>query len=195
MGTGKIDLIEAELIANKVMNHITPGMTRCEIAGSVRRRKSVVGDIEIVGIPDDQQKIVKLLHDVGQTIKPGIPDIIPWSPKPGAKYIRVRLNEGMNLDLFLANPDNWGGLFLMRTGSAAGPDGNSFNGFIPRAFSRWKKISKGGRMTDAMPTLPTGEQLPVPEEIDFFNLLEMNFVPPEERIDHKAIKKYSKINQ
>ena len=45
-------------------------------------------------------------------------------------------------------------------------------------------------MTDAMPTMPTGEQLWVPEEQDFFDLLEMDFVPPQERVDHRVIKKY-----
>jgi DNA polymerase/3'-5' exonuclease PolX len=101
----------------------------------------------------------------------------------------------MNLDLFLASPNNWGGLFMMRTGSGTGPDGNAFNGFIPGMFKRWKKLSGGGRMTDAMPTMPTGEQLWIPEEQDFFDLLEMDFVPPEERVDHRVIKKYVKVAQ
>ena len=162
---------------------------------SIRRRKSVVGDIEIVGIRADHEKLVKLVRDIGQTIKPGVPGVVPWIPKPDSRYIRVRLEEGMNLDLFLARPENWGGLFLMRTGSAAGGDGNTFNGFVPRIFKRFKVLSGGGRMTEAMPTMPDGTQLPVYEESDFFDLLEMNFVPPEERGDHKAIKKYLKETQ
>lgn len=195
MGIGKIDLTEARDIANKVVRHIAPAMDRAEIAGSIRRQKPVVGDIEIVGTPANQDKLVKLLGDVGQTIKPGVPGVIPWSPKPGARYIRVRLAEEMNLDLFLASSNNWGGLFMMRTGSGAGPDGNAFNGFVPGMFKRWKKLSGGGRMTDAMPTMPTGEQLWIPEEQDFFDLLEMDFVPPEERVDHKVIKKYVRSGQ
>jgi DNA polymerase/3'-5' exonuclease PolX len=193
MGIGKIELSEAQVIANKVREYITPAMVRVEIAGSIRREKPVVGDIELVAIVADQDKLIKLIGDVGQTIKPGVPGVIPWSPKPGAKYIRVRLEEGMNLDLFVASPENWGGLFLMRTGSASGSDGNAFNGFVPRAFKRWKTLSGGGRMTDAMPTMPDGTQLPVYEEQDFFDLLEMDFVPPVERADHKAIKKYIKV--
>jgi len=193
MGIGKIELSEARVIADKVLHHVSPAMTRIEIAGSIRREKQVVGDIELVAIVADQDKLIKLIGDVGQTIKPGVPGVIPWSPKPGAKYIRVRLEEGMNLDLFVASPENWGGLFLMRTGSASGSDGNAFNGFVPRMFKRWKTLSGGGRMTDAMPTMPDGTQLPVYEEQDFFDLLEMDFVPPVERADHKAIKKYIKV--
>ena len=35
-----------------------------------------------------------------------------------------------------------------------------------------------------------GEQIPLREESDFFDLLEMNFVPPVERTGRSVIKKY-----
>ena len=193
MGIGKIDLREAESIANKVLQHISLAMDRVEIAGSIRRQKEIVGDIEICGIPGDRERLISLLSDVGQHIKPGVPGAVPWTPKVSAKYLRVRLSEGMNLDVFLATPDNWGGLYMMRTGSGASPDGNTFHGFIPGIFGRWKKMSGGGRMTDAMPTMPDGTQLSVAEEQDFFDLLEMDFVPPEQRVTKGAIKKYTRI--
>ena len=193
MGIGKIDLPLAESIANKDRDHVMTSMNRVEVAGSIRRRKEVVGDIEICGIPDDREKLIKLLGNIGQHIKPGVPGAVPWYPKVEAKYLRVRLEEGINLDVFLGTPQNWGGLFMMRTGSGASPDGNAFHGFIPAVFQRWKKLSAGGRMTNAMPTMPTGEQLWVPEEQDFFDLLEMNFVPPEQRITKGAIKKHVKM--
>lgn len=193
MGIGKIVLQEAERIANEVRQHISPTMDRVEVAGSIRRRKEIVGDIEICGIPADREKLIKLLSDLGQHIKPGVPGAIPWTPKVEAKYLRVRLDQGMNLDVFLATPENWGGLFMMRTGSGASPDGNAFHGFVPGIFGRWKKLSGGGRMTDCMPTMPTGEQLWIHEEQDFFDLLEMDFVPPEERVTKGAIKKYVKV--
>lgn len=192
MGIGKIVLDEAESIANKIRNHIKPAMDRVEVAGSIRRRKDIVGDIEICGIPADRARLINLLGEVGQHIKPGVPGAVPWTPKVEAKYLRIRLTEGMNLDVFLGTPENWGGLFMMRTGSGASPDGNAFHGFIPGIFGRWKKLSGGGRMTDCMPTMPTGEQLWVLEEQDFFDLLEMNFVPPEERLSRGVIKKYEK---
>ena len=190
MGIGKIELSEARTLAHQLVTLLSPATSRIEVAGSVRRQKPVVGDIELVAIVEDQDRLVTLLGEVGQTIKPGVPGVVPWTPKRDARYIRVRLSAGMNLDLFVARPENWGGLFLMRTGSGIGPDGNTFSGFTPGIFKRWKKLSGGGRMTDCMPTMPTGEQLDIPEERDFFDLLEMDFVPPEARLDHKVIKKY-----
>lgn len=190
MGIGKIQLSHAETIANSVLKHITPVLVRGEVAGSIRRQKEIVGDIEIVAISDQREELFRLLSDCGQLIKPGVPGVIPWTFKSTSKYIRLRLNEGMNLDLFMATPQNWGGLFLMRTGSAVDNLGNPFSGFVPSIFKRWKVMSGGGRMTDCMPTMPTGEQLWVPEEQDFFDLLEMNFVPPELRASKNIIKKY-----
>ncbi len=192
MGIGKIDLAEATIVANRIAKHLSPAFDRVEVAGSIRRRKPIVGDVELVAIRSDHEALMRLLADIGQTIKPGVPGVVPWTPKPDSKYVRVRLNEGMNLDLFLARPENWGGLFMMRTGSGAGPDGNAFNGFVPGVFGRFKRLSGGGRMTDCMPTMPTGEQLWVPEEQDFFDLLEMDFVPPEERLSKNVIRKYSR---
>lgn len=192
MGIGKIELTEAQGIAHKVLEHIRPALERGEVAGSIRRQKPIVGDVEIVGISSERDRLLKLLEDVGAHIKPGVPGAVPWTPKSTAKYLRVRLVEGMNLDLFLATPQNWGGLFMMRTGSGADPDGNPYNGFVPGIFGRWKKMSGGGRMTECMPTMPSGEQLWVPEEQDFFDMLEMNFVPPTERASKNIIKKYFK---
>lgn len=191
MGIGKIELHEALIVAQQIENHVRSAMDRVEIAGSIRRKKPIVGDIEIVGIPADRSRLVQLLSEIGQHIKPSVPGVIPWIPKENSRYLRLRLSQGINLDFFCATQINWGGLFLMRTGSASGSGGNTFNGFVPGMFSRFKKLSGGGRMTDCMPTMPSGEQLWVPEEQDFFDLLEMDFVPPEERVDRKVIKKYA----
>ncbi len=190
MSSGKMSYAEALPLAQKVLNHIAPVMERVEIAGSVRRKKETVGDIEIVGTPGNRESLISLLKEIGQHIKPGVPGVIPWAPKVDAKYLRVRLAEEINLDLFLSHRDNFGGLFLMRTGSGSGPDGNSFNGFTPGIFSKWKKISEGGKMVGCQPTRPDGTVHALQEEQDFFDLLGMGFVPPEERVSKNVIKKY-----
>ena len=192
MGIGKIDLDQAEGIAQDIITHVRPSMSRIEVAGSIRRRKPIVGDIELVALPSDRDRMVTLLADVGQFIKPGVPGTIPWDPNPDAKYLRMRLPSGANLDVFITHELNWGGLFLMRTGGAVGADGSAFTGFVPGMFARWKKLSGGGRMTGGQPTTTDGNQLPLREEQDFFDLLEMDFIPPEERVDRRVIKKYVK---
>jgi DNA polymerase/3'-5' exonuclease PolX len=190
MGSGKMELTQADDVASSLVDDLSPAFRRLIVAGSIRRRKPVVGDIEMVGIVDDMSLLVDLLSTRGVVIKPGVPDVIPWTVKPGAKYVRVRLREEINLDLFLATPDNWGGLLLMRTGSGVGPSGNAFDSFTVGMFARWKKVSAGGRMVGAIPTRTDGTQVMLPEEDDFFRLLGMRHVPPEERRSRSVIKEY-----
>jgi DNA polymerase/3'-5' exonuclease PolX len=182
----------AKSIAQTISELIEPAVSRAEIAGSIRRKKPEVKDIEIVAIVHDYDLLYKTLSQAGRFIKPSVPDVIDWKFKPGAKYIRMLLNEGVKLDLFVASNENWGCLYLMRTGGATGKDGNPFNGFVPGMFSRWKKMSGGGKMEGCLPTRPDGTFVPCLEEQDFFDLLDMNFVPPEERIDKRVIKSYAK---
>jgi DNA polymerase/3'-5' exonuclease PolX len=193
MGTAKIELSKARQLADRIATHISPGMARCEVAGSVRREKPVVGDIELVGLPADGELLCRLLSEVGQPIKPGVPGVVPWPLKPDAKYMRLHLPElGCNLDLFNAHELNWGGLLLMRTGSGVDPKGNSFNGFTPGIFSRFKKLSGGGRMVGCQPTMPTGEKISLKEEQDFFDLLGLEFIPPARRVSKAVIKEYTR---
>ena len=46
-------LLEAETVANAVLAHLAPYVRRAVIAGSVRRRRPDVKDIEIVAEPVD----------------------------------------------------------------------------------------------------------------------------------------------
>ena len=190
MGNGKMDLVEAREVADRLVDHLGPAFDKLVVAGSIRRGKLVVGDVELVGICNDQDSFLGRLKHFGHTIKPGTPDVVPWTPKPDAKYVRARLDVGINLDVFIGDVDNFGGLLLMRTGSGVGPDGNAFSGFTPGIFSRWKKVSGGGRMVGARPTTVDGFSHSVPTEEAFFDLLGMHFVPPEERLSKAVIKHY-----
>lgn len=181
-------LEEAESIARRLVDAVRPAARRIEVAGSVRRKKPFVKDIELVIVVSDYDELYRRLAAHGRFIKPGVPDVVDWPPKKGAKYVRMLLHEGVKLDLFIANRDNWGGIMVLRTGSAAGPDGNVYTGFGPAMLARWKRVSKGGKMSGGQLTLPDGTRLPVPEEDDFFRLCEAQWVPPEERIDGKAVK-------
>lgn len=183
-----MDLSSAQEIGRRLIESTRESCKRIEIAGSVRREKSSVKDIELVAIVSDYEAFYAALSRHGRFIKPGVPDIIEWAPKGGAKYVRMLLNEDVKLDIFIGNEDNWGALLCMRTGSGVGPNGSPFNGFIPQCFRRWKKVSGGGRMSDCQPTMPDGLQLAVPEERDFFDLLDIEWVEPRDRVSSKDVK-------
>lgn len=172
------------------MESIKDSVIRQEIAGSIRRLKPQVKDIEICLIVKDNNynQLFESLQKHGYFIKPGVPDIMPWSAKIGAKYLRMFLNEEIKLDIFIADVSNWGGIFLQRTGSATDDSGDVWHGFVPQLYKRWKKVSNGGRMNNAKPTYPNGQMIDVKEEIDVFNICQVQYLEPWERNDCRLIK-------
>lgn len=103
-------------IATKLKEQLAPHCHRIEIAGSIRRKKPEVKDIELVAIPKPYQ--TGLFED-------GIAAIVnQWQKVKGeleygkTKYTQRILLEGIKLDLFFAEPGNWGLIYAMRTGSA-----------------------------------------------------------------------------
>jgi DNA polymerase/3'-5' exonuclease PolX len=90
-------------IATKIKDQLSPHCVRCEIAGSIRREKPTVKDIEIVAIPKH--------YNVG-LFESGIAIVVNrWTKIKGelpCKYTQRLLPEGIALDLFFATEQNWG---------------------------------------------------------------------------------------
>lgn len=157
----KMNYKDAKQIAMKAAEELRPYCNRTEIAGSIRRKKSDVKDIEIVCIPKDEE-ILQFAALVNQWEK--------IKGEPTGKYTQRRLPEGINLDLFMAKPRNWGLIFALRTGSAA---------YSHKILAgTWVRL--GYRSVDGM--LTKEEKLfGVPEEADLFDLLGLDFIEPEYR--------------
>jgi len=160
----------AEQIAQKYIERLAPFCERIAIAGSIRRRKTEVGDIEIVALP---KPFVDLFGNVNGFHDPMLP---LWTNKNGRRYKQYALPEGVNLDLFIVLPPaQWGVIFALRTGGA------EFSrklvtpmpfGFLPREY-----VIKDGAVRRA----DTGEIVPTPEEEDFLSLCGISEVKPNER--------------
>jgi len=105
--------IEAKKIADSVVDMLKPHCERIEIAGASRREKAIIGDIEIVAIPKP--------FETG-LFESGITTVInKWQKVKGelpCKYAQRILPEGIKLDLFFAEHENWGLIFAIRTGGA-----------------------------------------------------------------------------
>lgn len=107
------------------MQCLAPHCERIEIAGSIRRKQSTVKDIEIVCIP-------KQIEMPGQIDLFGITSpIMVRDPefrkeidsyrfvkgKSTGKHMQRTTADHAVIDLFVAEPDNWGYILLLRTGS------------------------------------------------------------------------------
>ncbi len=180
-------LHEAEAIAAQVVTDLSPYCERIEVAGSVRRRKEQVGDIEIVAIPRYELGGLFATHPVNtlwayleasttyRLIKGKGPD--------GRYYQLVRPDtDDVQIDLFIAQEDNWGYILLLRTGSAA---------FGPAVLARWKhrqwmRAQDEHGSVDGHLVTRAGEIVPTPDEETVFRLVGLDPVPPEERTDEAA---------
>jgi DNA polymerase/3'-5' exonuclease PolX len=121
MSKAKFSLMSAKTIADAVVYTLEPYCQRIEIAGSIRRHKPEVGDIEIVAIPkpcfDMFNQTIPLEQD-------HILNHLDFRPlghvlKNGSKFKQIELNDGITLDLFIVTPPaQWGVIFLIRTGPA-----------------------------------------------------------------------------
>ncbi|MCH4551995.1 hypothetical protein [Aestuariibaculum lutulentum] len=156
---------KALIIAQKVKQQLAPHCERIEIAGSIRRKKPEVKDIEIVAIPKP--------YDVG-LFESGIALVVnQWEKVKGelpCKYTQRILPEGIKLDLFFAEWDNWGLIYALRTGSADYSHHILASGWVFQGFR-----SEGGYL------YIDGQRIAVREEEDLFKLLYMPFVEPEKR--------------
>jgi DNA polymerase/3'-5' exonuclease PolX len=117
----RMSLPQAQRLAEKIVTEIRPFCERVEIAGSIRRRKPTVGDIEIVCIPRHQPDLfgdpgeslldIKLL----ELLKEGR---LSKGRKNGDKQKEFIVpSGGCQLDLFITSPDCWPVIFTVRTGS------------------------------------------------------------------------------
>lgn len=156
---------EALKIASSVMEQLRPHCIRLEIAGSIRRKKAMVKDIEIVAIPKP--------YSVG-LFESGIATVVnQWEKVKGelpCKYTQRILPEGIKLDLFFAEKENWGLIFAIRTGPADYSHKVLANGWVQRGFK-----SVGGFL------FRNEEKYEMREEIDLFKILRLPYLEPEDR--------------
>ncbi len=100
-----MELEKAKQIAAQVVDSLRSYSERITVAGSIRRQKPFVHDVDIVAIPNNQGQFIAALQSLGK-ITMG-----------GQKLIRCQHPEIM-LDVYIAEPSTWATLLLIRTGSA-----------------------------------------------------------------------------
>ena len=156
----------ATAIANRIREALAPHCYRCEIAGSIRRKKPDVGDIEIVAIPKPYDTDL-FESGIATVINrwPAVKGILP------CKYTQRIHPEGIKVDFFFARPENWGLIFAIRTGSAD---------YSHRVLAvGW--VRQGYHSEDGMVTRKDGAPVPCCDERDLFRIAGVPWTEPENR--------------
>lgn len=168
----KVDYAQAILIATELAKLLRPACARIEIAGSLRRERAQVGDIELVAIP---RCAVNLFGNAGQELlTPAVARIaVGGYSKDGDKFKQFRYRD-MQVDLFITTAPRWGINYTLRTGSAEFSHwlvtARRYGGAMP-AHLRVKHL----RLWQGTKTLDTST------EALFFAALGLRWIAPQDR--------------
>ena len=183
----RFPLALAEVTAQSLVALLAPACQRIEVAGSVRRGRQDVGDIELLCVPRFQvqrdlfgqpvEKVSLLDRRCLELVRSGHLDYRP--NKAGAltfgpmNKLLLHQGTGIPVDVFTATTENWGMFLFVRTGPA---------GFIRQAMGRFRVLGMAGHAYGGV-TTASGEVVNCPAEEDVFNLLGWDRLPPGARLD------------
>ncbi len=161
MPEGKIALERAQKIAEAVVELLKPYCSRIVIAGSIRRQKSLINDIDLVLIPVDLWGLhAELTRLGGGKLK-----------MSGPKILRSMYGS-IQVDVYVADEHTWATLLLIRTGSAQ----NNIRLATLAKKRGWHLAASGDGLFDE-----TGERIAGDTEQSIFEALGLRYQTPEER--------------
>jgi DNA polymerase/3'-5' exonuclease PolX len=168
MSTGtRIPLAEARAIANDVITQLGPHCSRIQVAGSIRRGISTIGDIEVVCLPCPYEESPLFCSGIAAVIN-------QWEKVKGelpCRYTQRILPCGMKLDLFMPDPQGFGLQLAIRTGSA-----DWCKKVLAPAWVRAGFHSEGGVLRTSW-----GRRCPTPDERVLFDLIGLPWTDPTDR--------------
>lgn len=139
-----------------------PGVVRIEPAGSLRRRRATIGDLDLLAATSRPDALVQALGDLPQVERVLV---------AGTDKSSIVVTAGPRVDLMICTPEAWGTHLVHFTGSK---DHNvALRGM---ALERGLSLSeKGFKVVDS------GELLLEADEADVYARLDLPWIPPELR--------------
>ncbi|MFL5582361.1 MAG: DNA polymerase/3'-5' exonuclease PolX [Gemmatimonadaceae bacterium] len=153
-------LAESYRLLENVRRH--PGVTRAEVAGSIRRRREIVCDVDVVAAC--AQPPAEVASSFARL--PGVRE----ATGAGSRSVRVRFVDGTRLDLHCVTDAEFPVALWRATGSA-----EHLAEVRARAASRGRRL-EGDRLLDA-----SGAPVPLADEPALYAALGLAYVEPEMR--------------
>lgn len=160
-GTERRPLLDAALVAERLVQTLRDGapVDQVAVAGSFRRRRETVGDLDILVTSAEPEKVMEAF-----AAQPGIRVVLRGPTKE-----TIRTADGLQVDLRVVPPESFGAALQYFTGSK---DHNVQTRALAR--DRGLKINEYAVMRGE-------ESLPSATEADVYKALNMAWVPPEIR--------------
>lgn len=182
-------LEEAQVYAEKVVAVLQPFCSCIMVAGSIRRGKAEVGDIDIVAIPKTGWYPGPFGFDIEVTAERNWTIVIPkvLSGKglkivvSGPELLRCTFADGFQMDLYRARPETWGVILLIRTGSK---EHNVKLCTLARSKGLMLSAKDGVIQTLTSGCMTASKVIASQSEEDIFSALGLKFVEPKDREVH-----------
>jgi DNA polymerase (family 10) len=158
-------LDEASALAEGMLVFVSshPSTVRAEVAGSLRRQKETIGDLDLVAASTDQEALADAFAQA-----PFVDEVLAHGPKK----VFV-MSGGVEVDLRIVEPEAFGSLLHHSTG------GQAHNVALrERAVKTGINISEYG-----LASAGTGDYEPVATEEEIYGRLGLPYIPPELRED------------
>lgn len=139
-----------------------PGLHRIEAAGSLRRWRETIGDVDIMGTADDPAAVIDAFVQL-----PIVDEVLAHGPTKGS----VVLHGGLQVDLRMVEAESYGALIQYFSGS------QQHNIRLRELANRMGLSLNEYGITD----LSTGQMEKFAEEADFYARLGLQYIPPELR--------------
>ena len=169
---------EALEVGEEILAHLraSPAALRADLAGSARRFRETVGDLDLVAATRDPAALAERFLSF-----PAIAEVIGR----GDTKVSVRLSRGLQVDLRMVPPEDYATLLHHLTGSKAHHVKlrglAREHGFTLSEWGLFRLPAGGSGPADSEPD--PGDKVPVREEEDLYRTLGMQPVPPELRED------------
>lgn len=184
----KIDRLKAEEVAIEICDKLSPFCERISIAGSLRRQKPFVGDIELLFVPkfketsadlfgedlqlaDMADEAINAMLQAGYVSKrPNINGAPCWGNR---NKLAIHTASGIPVDFFSTTTENWWVALVIRTG------GKVTNlKLTTSANRRGLTLNAYG---SGFTNLRTREKIPCRSEQEVFRIAGVPYAPPERR--------------
>ncbi|MEU6254805.1 DNA polymerase/3'-5' exonuclease PolX [Streptomyces sp. NPDC047043] len=167
---GRVQLDVAMDLADDIVAALSAvqGCLRCAYAGSLRRVRETIGDIDILAAARKSAPVMQAFTEL-----PYVTEVIGQ----GEKKTSVRTSKGLNVDLRVVPPDSWGAALQYFTGSKAHNIRTR-----ERAVHHKLKLSEYGLFD-----VESGEKIVSETEEEVYARLGLPWIPPTLREDRGEI--------
>jgi DNA polymerase (family 10) len=169
---GRTKLDDADQRVESLLEHLRsdPHVTRLDVAGSYRRRKETVGDIDLLVVATDPEPVMQLF-----TAFPDVKKVLSTGPTRSS----VVLRSGLQIDLRVVLAESYGAALVYFTGS------KEHNVKLrQRALKKGLRVSeygvfRGGGESGGDPW--AGEFVAGANEAEVYAAVDLPWIPPELR--------------